>query len=291
MNRLRLLFPTCILIALLVGNGCNSANLVGESTQESMVSTPTASPSPIMQLSPTTEPTKTPSPLCRDIEFSSPLTDPQIEYFQDRPYNFLYDNNLKTIENIYSVNRADTTCSPGYPSEIVNVWKTVSGFIVDLIQPDKDLYSPGGDAGGMPFVNVYVKARFVSQNGQEHDYWFRLTGNPPHLWFQLVQWSEIVSDTKDEPGLTAMEIFLSEKNSDGSNSYIDASTMIPNRLLTTHQQFIAIIHVGVADHTGFQANNETVASFINAIEGKEDFPIAPEGFFLPVQAMIVSSEP
>jgi hypothetical protein len=220
------------------------------------------------------------------------MTESQIEYLQNRAYNFLYTTDVKSIENIYSLNRADTVCSPGYPTGNFNVWKVVSGFIVDLKQPNQDLYNPGGEnIGGGNFVNIYAKARFVSQDGQENDYWLQLTGNPPDYWFQLVQWDKSISESKNRSGLTAMDILATEKNGDGTSSYLDANTMIPNGLLNVNDQFVAILYVGYTTSDEGFMTNDVMKQFVNAVEGKAEFPIVPDGFFLPVQAMIVPSRP
>lgn len=239
-------------------------------------------------------PTQTPDIPCADIEISKPMTESQFEYIGSHAYNLFYVNDEKSFKNVYSLNRADTVCSQYYGSTSGNfdVWKVVSGFIVGLEQPDKDLYHRGGEVTeGARFVNIYAKARFISQAGKEHDYWLQLTGNPPGYWFQLVQWDKPISASKAQLGLTAMDILATGKNSNGTNSYIDANTMIPNRLLRVNDQFVAVVSVGYTNSDeGFIAS-DTMQQFVNALEGEASFPIVPEGFFLRVQAMIVPSRP
>ena len=247
--------------------------------------TPSSTPQPTLPITPT----PTPIPACIDVEISSPMTNNQIEYLQGNEYTFIYATDEKSVDDIYSLNKADTVCSRGYPTGNFNVWKVVSGFIVDLDQPDKELFDPGSiNTADVGFVNIYAKARFISQEGIKYEYWLQLTGNPPNYWFQLVQWDEPISESTDQPGLTAMGIFATEKNSDGTSSYIDANTMISDGLLEVNYQFVAIIYIGTTNSdSGFQATSATVGQFVDAIEGKSEFPRAPEGFFLPVQAMIV----
>jgi len=239
-------------------------------------------------------PIQTPAPSCVGIETSKPMTESQFEYIGSHAYNFFYVNDEKSLRNVYSLNRADTVCSQYYGSTSGNfdVWKVVSGFIVDIKQPNQDLYYSGGvNTAGGSFVNIYAKARFISQDGKEHDYWLQLQGNPPEYWFQLVQWDKSISESKNKSGLTAMDILATEKNGDGTSSYIDANTMIPNGLLKVNDQFVAIVRTGYTSSDEGFMTNDVMKQFVNAVEGKAEFPIAPDGFFLPVQAMIVPSRP
>jgi hypothetical protein len=237
-------------------------------------------------------PTQTPSAPCIDVEFSKPMTENQLEYIGNHAYNFIYVSEEKNIQSVYSLNRVDTVCSEGYPAGNFNVWKVVSGFIVDINQPNKDLYYPGGtNTGGGSFVNIYAKARFISQDGKEHDYWLQLQGNPPGYWFQLVQWNKPISESKNQIELTAMEVLATEKNGDGTNSYIDANTIIPDGLLKVNDQFVAILYAGYTSKDAAFTTSDVMKQFVNALEGEAEFPNAPDGFFLPVQAMIVPSRP
>ena len=100
-------------------------------------------------------PIQTPAPSCVGIEISNPMTESQFEYIGSHPYNFFYVNDEKSARSVYSLNRADTVCSTGYPSGNFDMWKVVSGFIVDIKQPNKNLYYPGGtNTGGGSFVNI-----------------------------------------------------------------------------------------------------------------------------------------
>jgi len=277
--------------------GCQSKNSSVPSTGSS---SPIVAPSETPDLMPKSNSTavapQSPTPSCVEVVISSSLTDNQMEYLQSHPSNFLYASNEKSTHNIYSVNRADIVCGPGYYASsptTQNMWRVVSGFIVDVEQPQESLYHRGGEVTeGAWFVNIYAKARFLSQDGGEHDYWLQLTGNPPGYWFHLVQWDRMISESENESGLTVGKILMREKNGDGTSSYIDASTMIPNRLLRVNDQFIAMIYIGTTDgDSGLIAYSQNLQQFIHAIEGKAEFPIAPEGFFLRVQAMIVPSTP
>lgn len=275
--------------------GCQPKDISITSKESSLSSLiPSATLSPTPKSTSTFAPSQTPSPSCVDIEISAPMTDSQVKYLESHTYNFLYAKNEKNVNSIYSVNRADIVCSQyqGSTSGNFDVWKVVSGFIIDINQPNKDLYYPGGtNSGGGNFVNIYAKARFISQDGTEHDYWLQLQGNPPGYWFQLVQWDKSIAESKKQSEITAMDIFLSGKNGDGTSSYIDANTMIPNSLLKVNDQFIAIIYVGyTTKDEGFMTTDIT-KQFINAIEGKTEFPITSDGYFLPVQAIIVPSRP
>lgn len=87
-----------------------------------------------------------------------------------------------------------------------------------------------------------------------------------------------------------MDILATEKNSDGTTSYIDASRMIPDGLVKVNDQFVVILLVGYTTDEGFIANG-IMKQFINAFEGKSDYPTVPEGFFINVQAMIVPLKP
>jgi hypothetical protein len=232
--------------------------------------------------------TQTLSSSCVDVEVSKPITKSQYKYIADQAYNFLYINDETIIKNIYSLNKADTVCSTGSP----DVWKVVSGFIVDLNQPNKALYYPGGkNTGDGNFAYIYAKARFIDQDGKAHDYWLQFQGNPPGYWFELAQWDKPVSESKNRPGLTAMKILATGKNSDDTSSYIDANRIIPDGLLKLNDQFIAVVHVGYINGDEGFTSTDTLKQFVNAVEGKGKFPVAPDGFFLPVQAMIVSSRP
>lgn len=241
---------------------------------------------------PLVSPTQTPSERCVDAEFFMPMTKSQLEYIGNHAYNFIYVSDEKNIESVYSLNRADTVCSEGFPTGNFNVWKVVSGFIVDINQPNKDLYDPGGtNTGGGSFVNIYAKARFISQDGKEHDYWLQLQGNPPGHWFQLVQWDKSISESKNQIGLTAMEVLATEKNGDGTSSYVDANTIIPDGLLKVNDQFVAIVYAGYTNRDAGFTTSYVMKQLVNAIEGEAEFPNALDGFFLPVQAIIVPSRP
>ncbi|GEM_PF-5561814 len=278
-----------------------SCGVTVSKTTQIPVTTATISPTKPPSATPpqptsTITPTLTPTPACVDVEISAPMTDSQIEYIQKHAYNVFYSNNEKSMDSIYSVNRADTVCGPGYgygdSPKTYNVWKVVSGFIVDLKQPDKDLYNRGGvNTGGGNFVNIYAKARFISQDGKEHDYWLQLTGNPPGYWFQLARWDKAISESKSQSGLTATEILATEKNGDGTSSYLDANIMLTNGLLKVNDQFVAILLVGYTSSDKGFTTSDIMKQFVNAFEGKVEYPTVPEGFFVSVQAMIVPSKP
>lgn len=295
MNRLWLRNLLLFLLSGFFVLGCQAKDTIITPTESALsTSIPSTTPSLTPKSTSTIALSQTPLPPCVDTEISSPMTESQIEYFQSHAYNFLYSSDEQSIDNIYSVNRADIVCSQYYgsPSGNFTVWKVVSGFIIDVNQPDENLYYPGGtNTAGGSFVNIYAKARFISQEGSEHDYWLQLQGNPPGYWFQLVQWDESISESRNQPGLTAMEILATGKNGDGSSSFIDANMMIPNGLLKAKDQFVAVLYAGYINDDEGVKSSDLLEQFANAVEGKAKFPIAPEGFFLSVQAMIVPSRP
>lgn len=281
---------------------CQTNEVVLPIGTNSVVLTPTETLIPIQQLliTPTPSFTQTPSftptpkspvvAYCTSKNISVPLTESQIAFLEKSNYEFLLSSSVYTINNIYPINRAETICGPIYKTQdgvdTANVFKVISGFIIDTNAPNKNIYDPGGKN----FANVYIKVRFVAQDGSGHDYWMRLPGFPPDQTFQVVRWNQPI-DTQQ-----IMDIFRKEKSADGTEAYVDVRSIIPNQLLKVNQQFIALILAGTADNntaslSGIGLYGDTENKFLDALEGKADFPSAPEGFYLEANALIVPMQP
>jgi hypothetical protein len=232
----------------------------------------------------------TPKPgVCVDTQYTTPMTAAQVDYLANHQFHFIYSSAGRQPDSIFSINRADTFCSPGYGEfNNPNVWKIVSGFIISLDQPDKSIYFPGNND---EFTHVYAKALFLNRDGKEYEYWLKITGYPPTQWFQLVHWGEWIAEDINQEGMQIEEIFSSEMNSDGTRSYVDARTILSQGLLQKDDQFVAIIYMGAVDRSGIYHSNFDKGlinkQFIDAIEGKGDFPIPYPSYYLEIQAILI----